>query len=147
MRLSLNLPNRAVTEHTGLSIASYARVGARVFAGGPDGLFEVTGTTDDGAAIESAFTLGLLDIDVDQQKRPKCAYVEASATAPIDLHVIHEGTDYSYPMDNDRTGLVVHKTPLGRGIRAKRLQIGVSSDGLVGLAAITIPVVDSSRRV
>lgn len=148
--LSMNLANGAVTEYENFPFVSFASVGGRTFAAGADGLFELTGTTDDGEAIAALVRLGKLDLGGTQQKRVTTAYVEATSEAALALHVFtEEGDDHAYPMGNTAETLAVHRALLGRGIRSKRLQIGLGNPGggAFAVASVAVLVESGSRRV
>lgn len=147
MRLSMNTVNAAVTQHEGEDIVSFAAVGGKVFAAGPGGLYQVTGTLDDGDDIAASIVFGEQDFGSDKQKRPVAAYVEAKTAMPLTFHVYTPEGDYDYLMNNDSAQLVVHKTPLGKGIKAKRLQYGVSGHNIEELPEVTVLIGAGARRV
>ena len=93
-------------------------------------------------------TLGMQDFSGAEKKTATDAYVEAASTAPLVFHVTTEaGDDYSYPMNDARTALVVHKANLGRGIRQKRLQFAVSGTDVRHIADVVVLVNGLKRRV
>lgn len=146
----MNLPTGAVTEYANFPFVSFASLGGRTFAAGAGGLFELTGTTDNGEAIAALVKLGKLDLGGTQQKRVSSAYVEVSSEAALALHIFtEEGDDHAYPLGNTAETLAVHRALLGRGIRAKRMQIGLSNPGggAFAVASVAVLVESGNRRV
>lgn len=76
----MNTDLRAFTERKGVSFDSVIDAGGRHFAAGPDGIFEITGTTDNGEPIDGWLRTFLSEFGTAKMKRTPDIYVGYSGT-------------------------------------------------------------------
>lgn len=115
----LNLANVAAAQWSGLPFASLARTDGRVLAAGPDGLYELGGDTDAGAAI--AARVALPETDFGQSGRSQVRRVDFGMTGgPLRLR-LRDG-------DGRTREYVAREGGAGAGPRGVRVPVG--SDGV-----------------
>lgn len=114
----MNTRNRAVTEYTNFPFNSFARIGDRLFAAGPDGICEIAEQGDDaGTAIDAIARTGALNFGTLLAKRVPRAYTSLETTGDMEFHTI-TGADgvraYLLPWNNT-TAVQQRRIPIGRG--------------------------------
>lgn len=114
----LNADTLAVTRYTGLPFRQVAMFGTTALAVGPNGLYRLTGSTDQSAAITAQLETGLHDFDTALLKRMPNATLDYSLDDDLTLTITWldaTGTRQSetYTVAQELQG----KVKLGRGIR------------------------------
>jgi hypothetical protein len=97
------------------------------YAAGDDGLFELTGDTDDGTPISASILTGKSDLGTVQLKRMAYVYVAASADGGLSM-IVHtdDGQTNEYAvtarelMNGSRTGV-------GKGLRSRFWQVELTN--------------------
>lgn len=148
MIAALNTVHGAVTEYDH-TFVSFASIGSRHFGAGPDGIFELVGADDDGTPIAADVRTGKLDFNDSHTKRATDAYVEASCDGQLVFHVHTPTADYAYPLGDPSDELVNRKANLGRGVKTRRWQFGLTNEAGADfeVAEISVLVDATSRRV
>lgn len=154
---STNLINQAVGKYTGFNFNSFANVGGRLFGFNDDGVYEITGTTDAGAAIpfflmsESTSKLGG-DMGLGMLL-PHTAYVVGNlpeSPSNVDLFMVTDNDEvYSYPVGATETRMSTARVLVGKGLRVRYLRyglVGVAAD-TVEVASITVKANSSVRNI
>lgn len=158
----MNLRTGAITEYSGWLFNSLTKHRGRYLGADANGLYELTGETDAGTAIDAdARTLStdLSPIDEKGQfapfaKRPTDAYLTYQSDEPMvfSVYVGDDAYDYDVPkgryMSNKESATVrPHKVELGKGIEANFLQFGVRNvEGGDFLFDSTRALIDILRR-
>lgn len=152
-----NLLNQAVGKYVGFDFNSFATVGGRLFGFSDEGVFEIAGATDAGAAIpfflmseSHSKTGGEAGLGMLQ---PHTAYVVGALPDGFVDAEFFVATDddevYAYPIDNTGTRLATSRVLLGRGLRSRFLRYGIvgQASESVELASISIKAASSTRNV
>jgi len=128
----------ALSRYTNMPWNSMATIGGALFAAGPEGVFQLTGATDVGAAIEAEVVHDWLNwspgkdgnpVPDNHLKRPRYLYLEevkVNGQLALSLgYVTIDGakSESEYPLPSaTATGFVNVRVPLGRGIRSQHLR-------------------------
>lgn len=151
MIVVMNTVNGAVTEYEfpSISLTSLATINGKHFGAGPQGIFELTGNTDNGTAIAAEIQTGKLDFGDSRGKRVSDAYVEASSTGQMSFSVVTDAGSYSYPLGAPSVHLVNRKANLGKGIKTRRWQFKLNnvSGAAFEVAGMSVLVNSTARRV
>lgn len=129
--LALNLANRAPTLYSNFPFNSYAVIGGRVFAAAAGGIYELTGTLDDGVAIDAIVTFNLTDAGTPDLKRLVQAYVGYRTDGELELRVATDGDGwYTYLLSPTRvTGIYRNRVKIGKGFKASYIQFEIRNRG------------------
>lgn len=114
----------AMSRYTGYRFNSAARIGNRMIAAAPGGLYVLSGTTDAGTDINASLATGLSDVGDPQQKRMREVFVgyESSGTLQFKVSGTGTGTEagYTYALPARRANdQVAGRTKIGRGMRSR----------------------------
>jgi hypothetical protein len=131
----MNAVNRGVTGYTGLPFSSLVTHEERTFGVRDDGLYEFSGDTDDGVAIDAAAMTGYIDFSAEEDKNVYRAYLymKSDSSAYLKVHWDSGGARtckwYEIAL-LDQTVLANRRIPLARGVRAERWAFEVqNTDG------------------
>lgn len=83
----MNTETTAVSWYSNFQFESVAQAGDRTFAAGPNGLYELTGSTDEGELIEAEVITGLVDFKIAQTKRVDAFYFGYTSEGQLSLTV------------------------------------------------------------
>ena len=78
---------KAMRSYSNFPFNSYAQLGDQFFGAGPNGIYRMGGTTDNGAAIASTIRTGLLNFGTQGMKGVQRAYIGATAAGELLLRV------------------------------------------------------------
>jgi hypothetical protein len=162
---AINVSNDALTEYQNFDFDSYAELGGRFYGAGPDGLFELAGTTDDGASIAWAFRTGMMDGsnpgrtqvggmrpgEAAQLKRMGEIVLAARFDGPLRARVwTDDSTYFDYSVENHRAD-VVHqvRAKLGKGLRSRfyRVQLSGLNNAKAEVSRMELPMTPLKRRL
>lgn len=139
----VNLVTAAVTEYDWTFAALCS-----THAGSEDGLFELGGTDDDGAAIDSSWDTGVTLREGTLKKALDCAYLAMrGAAGSRGVFVVHTPAEsYEYEFEVGEGG--VSRAKLGRGIKENFLGFGYrNQDGAYfAIDRVEIPLNASEQR-
>ena len=85
---TMNTDTLALSKYSGMAFNSYASLGGKTFGIRADGLYELTGTTDNESEIEAYVRTGLLDFATYAQKNVYRAYLYMKSDAPVYLKTL-----------------------------------------------------------
>lgn len=149
----LNTETGAASWHTNFGFESIAQVGARTFAVGPEGLYELTGDTDDGEQIAARVKTGFWDFKLEQTKRLDNMYFGYTSPGQLALDVEAAESGYAaqrYLLEpraasEPRNSRV---TP-GKGLVSRYWRLTISNkDGVpFHVRSMTADLANSNRRV
>lgn len=146
---ALNLTTNASSTYENYAFNSMAEWGDKYIAASDDGLYVLTGDSDDGAPIDASLTLGVEDYGSPRLKTVPYVYVgavsdaEAYITAKVD-----GGEEYSYPLPASEV-LGTKRAVLGRGLRSRYWQFTISNtDGAaIEIDSMNIEMAELNRRI
>lgn len=141
----VNTRTRGAAEYSGYDFTGLARHQKRYFGCNENGIFELTGKTDDGDPIQASATSGVSTAGTDYAKHFPYAYFETRCDGELEFLLTADPSATAittvYPVEQNRIGL-------SKGVRGKHVQIGVRNvDGSdFDLARIVLDVSPSTSR-
>lgn len=125
---AMNTRTGAVTEYANYAFNSFAKIGRRVLGASENGLYELTGDSDDGTSIAARIAGGFLQFGGTQLSRLKEAYIAARGEQEWVLRVITgDGEVYNYRVTN--RSMRSTKVHMGKGQRARYFAYELVSTG------------------
>ena len=128
---------------------SFATFNGKTFGCKDDGVYELTGASDAGVAIDAKITTPVSDFDSSLKKRMLKAYLGVKSDGDMVLKVLAEGGNvYYYGVDNTRSSVGGTRVNVGRGLTSRYWQFELmNSEGSdFELDAIEFFPVITSRR-
>lgn len=127
----LNLATQAPYFYDSFAFTGFASQKGRQFAAGPDGLYELTGNTDDGQPIEARVTTGLNDLGTPLLKTVDAAYVGYTADAALTLTATVGQADgeqsINYTLADTAAAMTQARVKLGKGVKARYWQFALAN--------------------
>jgi hypothetical protein len=122
--LVLNTKNMALTNYISYAYNSLYEFNGKHFGAKSSGIYELSGTTDNGSSISWKIKTGKLDMRENEKHSPKKMYAVLSYRPSGDLTftVIGEDEEYEYDVESYEQVDGLSRVKLGRGIRDKYLQ-------------------------
>lgn len=123
----LNVKTQGAARYTGYEFRSVVCHKGRLFGCNADGIFEITGTTDDGEPIEASGLTGITDCGTGMIKSFPDSRLTLRCTGQVELSVaVDEGEPVTYPVEwqTGREGIHKKRRKLSRGVRGGRVQVG-----------------------
>ena len=144
----VNTRTNAVTEYANYNFRSFAQMGNRYIAAGPEGLYELDGDTDDGELIISRLMGGYLQLNEKKMFGIKSAYVAIRGGGRFYLKLISgDGREYIYEL-KAQPNLMTTKVKVGKGIRTTYMAYELITEGQdFDLDSIEFLPMTSGRRV
>lgn len=123
---SVNLTNKAATQHGAFDYTSFA---GGYYGTKADGVYQITGATDNGAPIAASFGLGKLDGSTPQKKRLRILRLGASSGDSMSVSVATPEHPSSYSYDSRRISgdLSIQHVRLARGLEASWFDIAIGN--------------------
>lgn len=113
---AVNTRTAAVTEYLNYDFRSFALLGNRYVAAGPEGLYELDGDTDDGALIIGDLMGGYLQLNEKKMFGIKGVYIAIRGGGRFYLKLIAgDGREYVYEL-KAQPNLMTTKVKVGKGI-------------------------------
>lgn len=126
---AVNTRTQAVTEYLNYDFHSFAQLGDRYIAAGPEGLYELDGDTDDGALIVSRLMSGYLQLNEKKLFGIKGAYVAIRGGGRFYLRLIAgDGREYTYEL-KAQPNLMTTKIKVGKGISTTYMAFELVTEG------------------
>jgi hypothetical protein len=128
---------------------SFATFNGKTYGCKADGVYELSGDTDAGTAIDAKITTPVSDFDNSFKKRMLKAYLGVKSDGDMVLKVLAEGGNvYYYGVDNTRSSVGGARVNIGRGLTSRYWQFELmNSEGSdFELDAIEFFPVITSRR-
>ena len=145
---AVNTRTNAVTEYLNYDFRSVALMSNRYIAAGADGLYELDGDTDDGAAIISELMSGYFQFNEKKLFGIKGAYVAIRGGGRFYLKLMAgDGREYIYEL-KAQPNLMTTKVRIGKGIRTTYMAFDLITEGQdFDLDSIEFIPMTSGRRV
>jgi hypothetical protein len=145
----VNYETNAHWRYDNFEFNSFAKFNGKTYGCKDDGIYELTGATDSGTAINAKITTPVSDFDSSLKKRMLKAYLGVKSDGDMVLKVLAEGGNvYYYGVDNTRSSVGGARINIGRGLTSRYWQFELmNSDGAdFELDAIEFFPVITSRR-
>jgi hypothetical protein len=140
----------AVTDYSAFEFNSFARVGTRLFAAGPNGVFLLEGNDDAGATIDWKLRTGFFDSGGPLVRTPSI-FVSARTSQAIRVKVWpNEDIAYEYTLPtNGRESFFQRRIRAGKGMKSRYYRVELSSmnGGTFDLASLEFEDFGTHRRV
>lgn len=152
----VNANTGAVSTYTNYNFNSFAKLNGRYFGATDAGIYELTGVTDAGAAIDASVVLPTTDFqmdkvaDADSLKRLPTVYLGVNTIGNMVLKVTANGVDNLYTLSGTTTtSLHTGRMLLGKGVAARYWDFELTNvDGAdFTLESITFYPVALTRRI
>jgi len=116
----MNTETFAVSEYDSYPFNSFAKVDGKYYGTNEQGIYELSGDSDDGSPIEAFARLGLTDFGAETQKRLDSAYLGFRANGEMVLKIeTEDGTERWYKVHGDNERLHRERIhPVGKGMRS-----------------------------
>lgn len=125
---AINTRTAAVTEYTNYEFNGFFQLRNRYFATSSTGLYDLTGDTDNGAAIISAIKSGLIQFGGTKFAGFKNAYIALRGEGTYYLK-LETGTGETYTYKIDARSQRTTKIHMGKGIRARYISYELTNSG------------------
>jgi hypothetical protein len=128
--VSMHTERQALTLYTNFPFNSFCQFGGKTYGASDAGLFELTGTTDNGVAIAAIATGGVSDFGDSHLKVVDRVHVGYRTDGEIAFSITQhdDGQTYRYPLpSNGALGIFGRRVPFGRGLRARYFQWSVAN--------------------
>ena len=120
----------AATQFINFEFNSMVKMGSKFLCAGDAGLFEHTGTTDNGVAITSYFEPITTDFGIASEKKLRSLYLGYEADADLTLTI---STDLGYSeviaVPAAASGQKARKVPVSRSVRGRYFTFQIKSTG------------------
>jgi hypothetical protein len=123
----MHTESMALTTYSNYAFNSFAQFGGVYLGANANGIFALTGATDNGAIIAAAATLGITDFGSSHQKRVDRCYVGYRTTGDLVLRVTNdESTVRDYALRaTGNAGLHGNHVRIGKGVAARYWQFEI----------------------
>lgn len=116
----LNTPKFLPSVYSGFNFNSYCEYQGRAFGANSEGLFELTGETDNGDTIHTGAQFHETDFGMRNQKRFRKAYIGISGASPVMVMETDDGERKAYTINNKG------KVDASRSIHGKEWTLSVA---------------------
>jgi hypothetical protein len=144
---ALNTKTGALTEYADYAFNSFAQLDGRYLGAAQDGLYELTGNTDDGDAIIAEIETGMAQLAGSRFTSFRAAYLAVRGAGQFVLRLeTGDGKWYNYAVTAD--SMETTKVHLGKGLRARYFSFTLISTGQdFDLEALEFVPIAAKRRV
>lgn len=122
----VNATTFAPSRYENFGFNSFAKVGNKYLGAKSDGVFELTGSTDDGTHIDAAVLTGKMDFGSMQLKSMYNAVLGIASDGDMYMRVVHENSpSYTYRINIRDAAMRNARVDIGRGMALRYWQIEV----------------------
>lgn len=150
MTYALQIERGALTRYTNFPFNSFAVFAGRHLAAGPDGIFELTGDTDAGTAIDSIARFGKTDLGTSRVKRVEHVYIGyrvVKGAKALLLRTYVDGKTRDYGTKPAVSGeLHTTRVDLGMGVEARYWQFELRNRDGADFSVDTVEVAPTPVR-
>lgn len=131
--LDTNLKTQAATtQYLNFDFNSMVKFEGRFFCASENGLYEITGSDDDGEDINSYFEPVTMDFGISNEKRLRAAYIGYEANGDLTLTVSTDlGLSDSYTIPASAFGQHAKKVVISRKVHGRYWTFQISGDGVI----------------
>jgi hypothetical protein len=119
----MNTKNLALTEYESFSYNSLCFLDDTPIGAKADGIYELTGTSDNGVNIAWKFKTGKLDIDKERTKRVRDVWISYKPSGELILTVDDGENEYEYDVESYKQIDNAVRVKLGKGFSNRFLQL------------------------
>lgn len=147
----MNAKNAAITEYSAHEFNSYAKIGSEYYAAGPDGVFLLDGSTDDGNNIDWRVLTGQMDGKDPGLKRLPEVLLGLRNTGQVRVS-IHpdDNTEYAYMLPAVKLDtLHQHRVVPGKGMRSRYYAVELEgvNNSKVEIDSMQVNMTPTTRRL
>ncbi len=128
---AMNTENYGVTEYDNYAFHTVFKRHGKYYGAGPGGIFELSGSDDEGTAIAATFKLGFNDLKQSSLKRVPYAYLGYTSDGDLSVDVSIDGQpatrQYSVGLISHESGIKRGRAKIARGLKSRYWQFGVSN--------------------
>ncbi|MES2347023.1 MAG: hypothetical protein V4641_05565 [Pseudomonadota bacterium] len=149
----MGMDSKTVWSYDDYPFNSFATIGNRRFAAGPDGISELTGSDDNGTEIAWSIRTGLSNLDSDFKKRLDIAYLGYTSDGTVGLSVMATAKDgvwtqYNYTLQPvPSQDPITNRIKLGLGVESVYYAFQYAGTGPFTLSSARILKLNTKRRV
>lgn len=149
--IRMNRNNGAISQYLGVDFNSLCTFNGKVLGVNDDGLFELTGDTDNGADIDAFVELPTTDFGSEKQKRVRCGVFGYESDGDLTVTVtLDETTTQTATLTPKKSGSVEQsaKVPLQRTMPGRYVMTRIDNvDGCdFALDTVSLDIVELSRK-
>lgn len=121
----------SISRYSGFRFNSFAELNGRYYAAGDDGISELTGGTDEGAAIEGHIVTGRAAQGGDRRSRASIVYITGRSAGVLHCATIDEkGVENDYRMETPLGDIVSReRVKIGKGLKESFWQFKIGNEG------------------
>lgn len=125
----LNLKNNALTEYLSYAFNSMCSFNGKLYGAASDGIYNLTGETDNKVDIAWRFRTGKLDLETDDVKKSmRYAWLGYKASGELILSVFdQDNNQYDYVVENVRETDGGIRVKVGKGIRSRYVELQLAN--------------------
>ena len=149
----MNTETSAGSWYDNFDFSSIAQVGGRVFAVGPDGLYELVGATDSGEAVDALLQTGFVDFGSQNIKRIDNAYFGYTSGGTLDMTLETQDSNHApqtFVLETrDATAPRTTRVVPGKGMwgRYWRFTFRNVNGAAFDVRSATVDIAESNRRL
>lgn len=145
----LNMENSASSQYDdfGFNSFSHDTVNQRYLACSEDGIYSLSGTTDNGVPIDSLIEFGTSNFGSQQLKNISNAWLGLSTTGQVYLKVQADNNTVTYEAKAYNSNLENQRVDIGKGLRGAYWKFSIISHTPLELESITFLPLPINRRI
>lgn len=145
----VNLDNSASVQYEQYGFNSFLQRGNDYYGVANDGIYKLSGTTDNGDPIKALIELAKSNLGIAQEKALPNVYLSASSDGALVLKVVVGDNTHYYTARSSSQTLDKHRVDLGRGLKDIYWQLGVKNENGddFNIAGIELLPAPSKRRI
>lgn len=127
--IAVNTQTGAVSEYTNYDFNSFCEFNGQVLGCRSDGIYELTGTDDDGDEIDAHVQWGFIDPNIPAKSVIDRGFLSGEAAGDISVKTICDEDEYSEDVLHHMTSRRDHPVKIAKGLRGRLYEIQISNVG------------------
>lgn len=125
----LNPESGRVSNYTSFPFLALGKIGNQPAGATADGIYLLSGGTDDGQAIASVLQFGMAEFGNQALAHARDVYVSGSIDGDMELSIQEDGSDqvYAHTLSKRDKHIQGHRAKLGKGYKARFRQVTISN--------------------
>lgn len=124
---AMNTGNFGTSEYYDYNFASFCRHDGSHYGGGADGIYLLSGATDNGTAIAASIEKREMDLGTAKMKRLTDVYLQLRSDGNYTIKIVGDGNVVEIPVTDAGANLHAKKVDLPRGLMGRRVGFGFSN--------------------